>query len=642
MCFLDFRRFSGTVSNYNFAELKDILDDHDAWFAAMKHKLSVDRLNLLRQTAALTLPGNSPRDIPLGDNTISFSLKQNADGTLVVSLCGKEIRLLPSNYFRNLKVRPAPTDWQVVDTTTGKAYGKKNYPTEEKAREWVEKSCVNGTLSEKGRKPEEFTYRSKGGSGYEFVYERGNKSPLDENVRAIVKELTIYERNAKFYFGIPLNVEVPDVREKANATLNYLAFKKDNIPAGCRIMGVDLGYTDLGYCALTEATGDGDYIVEDKFVIGKDGESETERQNRNLFKALKKFEKEIKRVHSILDELYAEASKLKAGEYQQRKWQGMWNPAKIEVDKLVAEFRQVSCYNLNKHESAIKIQEKYKLKENWVRGLKEQSLLIIVFNKYLSLLKRWSSLGKKPSAKGVKTNAFASYYQRLTRMKKDFRKKFACEIVREARLRRVDVLVIEDLKHFVPDAERNAGQNEKLMLWGKGEIKDWLKHFAEQYGIIVETINPRLTSQTDPQELTLGFRKYKDFYVIRDGEIVKMDADAAASENIAARIHSRGTNEPFLKVSPVQGMPGCYMPALKDQEENRDIKKLKCRFGTHKFIISNEKVVPCEKQVNPTSEVTYLYFIDGKWVTGTEKAAYQKNIEEMVKKLKSSECETSD
>lgn len=83
----------------------------------------------------------------------------------------------------------------------------------------------------------------------------------------------------------------------------------------------------------------------------------------------------------------------------------------------------------------------------------------------------------------------------LRAMSEDRFKKCAAAIVDVAQAHRVDVLIVEKLKGFVPDAERERGINKALINWNRGQLVAFLKMLCEQYGLRVAEVPPHWTSQ---------------------------------------------------------------------------------------------------------------------------------------------------
>lgn len=83
-------------------------------------------------------------------------------------------------------------------------------------------------------------------------------------------------------------------------------------------------------------------------------------------------------------------------------------------------------------------------------------------------------------------------------------------------LPRADVILIERLAGFIPDAERERGVNRALVAWNRGQLVERLKEMAADAGFKgrVFEVNPAGTSQVCSRCGSLGRR----FSIVRDGE----------------------------------------------------------------------------------------------------------------------------
>jgi IS605 OrfB family transposase len=540
-----FKKFGWTtrINGWPWGELSSIDSDETKWSVVMDWKVKQQRLNVLRPTAAFTMPesGVSEREIPFGKNYQKFSLDFR-NGKFIINIDDHNIETLPTKYFRNLKVI---------------------------------------SVSDKNIE-------------YCFTYERGNNSSFDERVVANLKEITLVRKNGEYYFGVPLNVSIPNIDEETQSIIDSY-FSGDVVndwPSDVGIMGVDLGITNPASCTVTKTIAEGKYKKINSFVIGK-------VKNQQYFDKLDRFGKKLRDIHKILDGLDDEVKDL---EPFSKLWLTACEECATKIKKIRKEMNQLRRSDLNIRNRGVSA---------------EQIKFILLYKKYIRLLQRWTDFGTKPTEE--KNNKFKKHYIRLAKLKLDFRKKVACEIIRMAREYDVSIIVVEDLQHFRPDTTERAESNERLMLWGHGEINRWLKHFADQYGIFVITVNPKYTSQIDAQTGYFGYRDDYDrskLYVERNGKLEAIHADINASENIVSKIHYLDANASFLLATKLEED---YILRIDKDEEKKTAKRRKraltSQFGSHKIKVTEDgRVVALKITPKPGGKEVYLYrYRDGWW-----------------------------
>jgi len=99
----------------------------------------------------------------------------------------------------------------------------------------------------------------------------------------------------------------------------------------------------------------------------------------------------------------------------------------------------------------------------------------------------------------------------VTKMGQDRYRKGAAAIVRYAVERDVDVILLEKLAGFIPDAAKQRGINKALMEWNRRKIADFVKLLAADHGISVVEVAPHHLSQLCSKCGELGRRfSWKD------------------------------------------------------------------------------------------------------------------------------------
>ncbi len=113
-------------------------------------------------------------------------------------------------------------------------------------------------------------------------------------------------------------------------------------------------------------------------------------------------------------------------------------------------------------------------------------------NQKLSRCKRYSKRWKK--LKRAKDRTLASLANQL----RDMRHKITSRFVSSCRERRIETIVIGDIKHIRQSINYSKNANQKLHQWSFSKIEHLITYKAKAVGINVETENEAYTSQTCP------------------------------------------------------------------------------------------------------------------------------------------------
>ncbi len=535
------------IANYPWEILRTVNSDASYWAKMFTWQVAKQRVFGLRPTSLCTLPelAVSEREIPYGVNYENFSLELAGDRLKFV-LGKREFQALRTLYFKDLKVIPAK-------------------------------------------------------NSYVFKYRRGNNSTLDEQVEAVLKEITLYRKNGNYYVGLSLNLQVDGDNKNCRTVKDYYFFKRASLPNGARIMAIDLGITNPASYVHVSTKKKGHEVIGSG-IIGVD--KEFNFLHPKYVAKLKKFKASLSEAFAAITELHP----IKKVLHSQEEWSKLRYPISQMIEKLSKEMRQLRRGDLNVRNHGTS---------------HEQMQFILVYKNFVDLLKKWTYFGSKPAAKKERRKGFEKHIRRLENLKKDFRKKLACEIVREARRKGSDLIVIEDLEHFTPDSTKDSNLNELLMLWGSGQIGKWIEHFADQYNIGVLKVDPRMTSQIDPLTGKIGYRSKYDkrkFFVKRGNKIEVIHADLAAAENIAKRVTNRML--PFVKAEKTQDG---YVAWCSDDDNSRRRHVLDLTFGSHKILFRDGQPEVLEEKPSVGEEV-YLYRMDDGWWPGEVKYAYLQQL----------------
>lgn len=665
--------FETRLDNYHFDYLKSINDDVNFWCDLFKWKVSSNKKEMLRKTSILSLPDyiHSPRAVRFGVNYEYFQIDIPGDNGIVdtvkvrANISEENINIKESElfscmrtkYFKDLRISLQP-------------------PRERKNGSHV--------ITE---------------NNYVFKYKRGNVSDFDLENIAELNEMFLYKKKGQYYISFPLTLketESHNLKREEAKEMEKLYFNCDPVlkdgewKKDIVVMGIDLGITTpVSYCitktisegyipgenyeimheGIIGATKDKEYENKIKNVwdtIKKKRKSDTEEKTNDLFKKMNDYKKlqlecanmqsEIKRKEDS-DNLQAEKNLLQ----ETRKFLlELKNEIVKDLEHLKRDVSKLQMvYNLIPHKDR-NLLENNKPSSRSSGVSSEQLMFIRFYQSYVCLLQKWTFLNsKKLRERKDRNDLFAKHFRYLNNLKLDFRKKVAQKIVNVARQHGVNILVYENLESFNPDESKSSNSNSLLMIWGKGEICKWIKHFAGQYGIVAIAVNPKYTSQIHYLTGNFGYRLWKNFYHKENGVIQPaIDADINAAKNIVARFHSREANMPQIVAKRIEGssdfalwnetkIDSGHLPEETDGGEGkfsqkRQLMVIKKLFGTEYVIVSANgefktitkalaKKYTLEKKKGDYAYVN-LYQHGGKWIT---KSGHDKIKEEWKEKLKS-------
>ena len=113
-------------------------------------------------------------------------------------------------------------------------------------------------------------------------------------------------------------------------------------------------------------------------------------------------------------------------------------------------------------------------------------------NRKLSRCKRYSRRWKK--LKRAKDKTLAALSNQL----RDMRHKITSRFVSTCRERKIETIVIGDIKHIRQSIQYGKKRNEKLHQWAFSKIRDMITYKAKAVGINIDTQDEAYTSQTCP------------------------------------------------------------------------------------------------------------------------------------------------
>ena len=157
---------------------------------------------------------------------------------------------------------------------------------------------------------------------------------------------------------------------------------------------------------------------------------------------------------------------------------------------------------------------------------------------------------------------------------------------------RADVLILENLAGFIPDAERDRGINRALVSWNRGQLVNRIREMAEDVGLKVFEISPVGTSQVCSRCGALG-RRYSIIVPndqtglpeLRFGWVEKLFAcpscgyRANADHNASVNLHRRF----LLEDGAVDSFRSWKNKTKKEQEE--EIRKIEGKLRNNLLVM---------------------------------------------------------
>lgn len=154
-----------------------------------------------------------------------------------------------------------------------------------------------------------------------------------------------------------------------------------------------------------------------------------------------------------------------------------------------------------------------------------------------------------------KTLMFSRLLDAYSNFKDNLLNKLSFMITRFARESGVHVVVLEDLENFRMSGASSSQQNNLLALWSHRMIAESVERSLMMYGIGLDVVDQRHTSQLDPLIGSFAYRGKRDrskLWVARPGEgVIALECDQAASSNIGIRYLLRHANMVWCKAVPV-------------------------------------------------------------------------------------------
>jgi len=149
---------------------------------------------------------------------------------------------------------------------------------------------------------------------------------------------------------------------------------------------------------------------------------------------------------------------------------------------------------------------------------------------------------KQERYEGILFNGLLTHYNNFTT---NLLNKLVTIIVNLAIKKHINVVVMEDLSSYCDEARSLLST-----LWSHRKIADSIQHSLTTNGITAAFVDPHHTSQIDPMTGEFAYRSKQNcsnLIVDRDGEILTLDADQAAAQNIGLRYLNQHTGLHHLK-----------------------------------------------------------------------------------------------
>lgn len=218
-----------------------------------------------------------------------------------------------------------------------------------------------------------------------------------------------------------------------------------------------------------------------------------------------------------------------------------------EAKKKVSKFRSEYHNYEDKYQYSTQTNHVCRLQIEKIKALKS----------LISMLNSFSTLGLTDDERneyGKGNRPCGEYWDYINGLRNYLSKGIASIIVNNALRNNVNIIFIEDLDMKASSFDSRE-ENQLKSLWSASQIMDYLNKFAAKHSIVVQKVNPFMTSQYSCETGEMGLRgsgsdKASFRYEI-DGEIEEMNSDINAARNIAVRGITRHSNMPQFKAKIV-------------------------------------------------------------------------------------------
>jgi IS605 OrfB family transposase len=516
-----------------------INSDPNFWLKLFLWDVQRQRLERLRESACFCFPDidASTRAMSLGHNYVPYELAYDGRSfqlvTHLLADSGTPVRVtlcgLDSAYFRDLEVTPS----------------------------------IHGT--------------------YFFHYKRGNNSDLPESVEAVLKEPRICKTDRDFYLLLPLTLT--QSVQPAALTLASYHFKGQGDIKGLRTLSVDLGIHPILSMVVSENLGSGKHRDLLSFAEGQAADAAYSSKIRILQRYMKAVGNVIKYYHFVGKNLYDRARTCFLRTFRHL---GLGAEA-FEMSR--TDIRVLILRHLRECRQQYRFLRRPDLHRQRQCHLSQEMFEWIDLTRtWTSVCQRWHYLGLPPLAPFERRDGFEKVFRYYAHLKRDCVKKIAQRVVYLARKHLASAVLLEDLEFFRMSVAHDRFKNALLHVWSAASIRQWMEHFAQQYGLRVFLIDPRHSSQLDPLTGEFGYRDEDDksrLHVLRGDTLFTLDADQAAAANLARRFHSRYADVPVLRASRILHPEKMGLPfsSYLTQDGERVKRSLRNLYGSSSVVL---------------------------------------------------------
>lgn len=469
------------------------------------------------------------------------------------------------------------------------------------------------------------------------VKKRG-KRVVGNQIRGVCKEISLQRVAAKqgnndvlhYYLNVNYSIEHPDDNQRLRnyfQTADHASSKEDKL-AGIADSFVtcscDLGINPVATCTVAKVTKEGGGPIE-----------ALDYGTATILETPYKLDGEVS---------FSDISKLKGEIYQLKNSIKNFKIAKkngLDLDQETKEFLEKCPGNFPRRQIE-QWMGKLKNKLSKIKGEERRkghtSLARTVH--LLGLVDEWNSLHQSYKRIHLKAGESLLEERKSDKTRVNFRnyanRKLAASILQYA-LRvnpGVNMIILENLNMRMTKESRF---NNITRLFNPQQLLKCIEEAANKVGISVTLASKEGTSQIDPVTGELGFRDKKcekeKLFVFRDGKLVWIHSDEAASVNILLRGlgHSIVPYKFYLKKSKED--------VTTEEEEETQGKRLK-RFFSWKFGVSKPKfyvdatgnlTVSAKKLPKRQEYVGWVYYYGGTFHTENQHLATRNFIETKVK-----------
>lgn len=399
---------------------------------------------------------------------------------------------------------------------------------------------------------------------YAISYDRYGR-----RLNGVCNNVAVYRRGDDVYLQVVLNTDVPYLGDIAAWNKYLFAHRSVRTEAiqqqTMTIMAVNLGVTKLASFAVMDRT---DGVIK-KVLSGEVDTvvSHAETTALQLIDKINTIRRELRQSitdqREILSKCDGESKKVKAAlqvtanimknEFNKLQrlfaFRGLPNNVWIRYVVLIRELRK-ALVSLSNAGGVFYKNRRTTVSKEIADKLREDDLALAAQNTRL----REAGLPEQQIKEPTQEVLFPTLLRQYNNFKDNLLKKLAYAIAMKAKHFGVSVVILDNLEYLSQSSSREPELNELLSLWSHRTLVTKITQALMIHGIACETVDSAYVSQRSPVTREFGYRQQtnrKKLWVRHNNEIVSIDADLAAAENLGYRYLSQYADLCTCRVVPV-------------------------------------------------------------------------------------------